>query len=128
MATDAELALEVARLRRDLADLASAVATLEARFVAAQANPPAEQAQSAADQPAIIVPQRRPTSEERQRQEWLAGLPCVRCTHPLAVDVRHLIAQDTLSPHGATTPSGLPMVCCRVTHALRNNTDRTWTD
>jgi hypothetical protein len=131
MATDTvvtELAHEVARLRRDLTDLASAVATLEARFLAAQRHPPAEQsAAQSVDQPAIVVPQRRPSSEERQRQEWIAGLPCHACKHPSGIDVRHLIAQDTLSPNRCT-PTGLPLICCRVTHALRANTERTWAD
>ncbi|HMF28011.1 MAG TPA: hypothetical protein VKE42_04520, partial [Candidatus Cybelea sp.] len=89
MATDetalTTLAHEVARLSRDLAALASVVATeIEARKAAQQLPAPTP----IADQPAIMAAQAKPSSEELQKREWLASLPCNDCKHPYAGDVR----------------------------------------
>jgi hypothetical protein len=44
-------------------------------------------------------------------------LPCLTCSSPQALDVRHQLAQGALHDDDAernTTPSGLPLACCRV--------------
>lgn len=125
---DADLALEVAKLRNELAAFGGALAVIEARLIALEARPATEQpAQPADQQPAIIIPARRLTNEQQQRADWIAQLPCHSCKHPVGVDVRHAIANDVLSEHQCS-PSGLPLCCCRVVHSMRNNTERTWVE
>jgi hypothetical protein len=44
---------------------------------------------------------------------WVEDLPCLQCLHPCGDDVRFALAQDQLDLQ-QRTPSGLPMLCCRV--------------
>ena len=45
---------------------------------------------------------------------WYDTLPCATCTQPQADDVRHLCGQVTELSELQLSPSGLPVVCCRV--------------
>jgi hypothetical protein len=45
---------------------------------------------------------------------WWSSLPCARCESPVAADVRHLCGQVTELSELQLSPSGLPVVCCRI--------------
>jgi hypothetical protein len=44
-------------------------------------------------------------------------LPCLSCERPEADDVRHAIGQGAFLEVCPTSPSGLPLQCCRVVFA-----------
>lgn len=41
-------------------------------------------------------------------------LPCMNCERPETSDVRHWIGSGALDGADNRTPSGLPLMCCRV--------------
>jgi hypothetical protein len=41
-------------------------------------------------------------------------VPCWTCQRPQAADVRHQLSSSSAMP--ALSPSGFPLMCCRVTH------------
>jgi len=42
-------------------------------------------------------------------------LPCCRCSHPKAADVKHAYGNGAfLDGGGEWSPSGLPLQCCRI--------------
>jgi hypothetical protein len=45
---------------------------------------------------------------------WYDTLPCMVCESPQAADVRHLCSQVTELSELQLSPSGLPVVCCKV--------------
>jgi hypothetical protein len=45
---------------------------------------------------------------------WYDTLPCVTCKQPQAADVLHLCGQVTELSELQLSPSGLPVVCCKV--------------
>jgi hypothetical protein len=46
--------------------------------------------------------------------KWYDSLPCATCKQPQAADVLHLCAQYTELHEMQLSPSGLPIVCCRI--------------
>jgi hypothetical protein len=45
---------------------------------------------------------------------WYDSLPCMTCEHPQAADARHAFGQVTELSELQLSPSGLPVVCCKV--------------
>jgi hypothetical protein len=44
-------------------------------------------------------------------------LPCLSCKKPEAEDVKHALGQGAFDEVRNMTPSGLPVMCCRVVFA-----------
>src|SRR5262245_2313384 len=41
-------------------------------------------------------------------------LPCLSCPHPQAADVKHALGQGALDDGRNRSPSGLPLMCCKI--------------
>ena len=41
-------------------------------------------------------------------------LPCLSCPHPQAADVKHALGQGALDDERNRSPSGLPLMCCKI--------------
>ena len=54
---------------------------------------------------------------------WWADLVCARCTAPQAADIRHRCAQVTELAELETSPSGLPLGCCKLRVVGQMNSD-----